>query len=421
MLGPTLILFARHIDMPPRLVGFLVAFMPLSMVLIVFTVPLVERFGPRRLMMTMWTLRNLAACGAFALPWVLAYSSPAYAWAALCVSVLAFCVMRSLGVGGWFPWLHEMLDENQRGSFFSAEAAIAQVVIVLVNLLHALVLFGDPGLYHFLLLYGVGVAAGLGSVGLMARIPGGTRTPDHERSDSSLALYRQVFANRVFLRVLLFNGAGYIALMALKTASVLYLRDEMQYSENLIMAIFTGGSITVFFTVRSWSQYAEQQGITHGAALTLLGHAVACGAFLFAVPGAAWALPVVIAAMLIALVLQTAFQVITEHGLLNYIEPAAKVAYTNTWMFTTALAMGTTPIAVGFLIDFGGSAAYTIIFTVAGVLSLLAAIFGPVFLPGAERRNEALVSLINPALTLRSLGRIAWVTAGLDPNARRSG
>jgi len=418
LVGPVLVLFAREIGMPPALVGFLLSFMPLSMGLIIFTVPLVERVGPKRLMIATWLPRNLAACAAFALPWVLWRYDPIYSWLLLAAAVLAFCVVRAVGVGGWFPWLHEIVDEEQRGAFFSAEAAVAQIVIVVLNLAYAVVLYGDPGLYHYLGIYAFGVIAGMTSVALLSRIPGGEHTPPHERAGNVFGAYRDVMTDRRFVAFLCLSTVGHIVIAAVRTASVLYMRDELTMSPNAIMAVFTVGSVAVLLSVRSWSRFAENRGTSIGAVLSLAGHGVVCLGFLLAWPGAAWSTPLVVLAMLLGLVLHTAFGVICEHACLDYVRPGARVAYTNIWMLTIALSLGLTPIASGYMIEFGGMPGYQTLFAAAGVLSLAGALYGRRYMPDIRHPDQALVNLLNPVLTLRVFGRILWVTLGLHPSAR---
>ena len=76
LVGPVVVLFGRTIDMPASWVGFLLSFMPLSMLLVMATIPLVTRFGPKKLMIATWIGRNLAASLVFLIPWALSAHGP---------------------------------------------------------------------------------------------------------------------------------------------------------------------------------------------------------------------------------------------------------------------------------------------------------------------------------------------------------
>ena len=132
VVGPTLVLFARKIEMPESKVGLLMSFAPISMVLVLLTGLIVARFGPKRVMLVAWFLRNAVACSVFAMPWAMAEFGIAAAGYVLMAATLGFCLMRAVGAGGWMPWLHEIVPEKQRSSYFSAESAISNLLNVLI-------------------------------------------------------------------------------------------------------------------------------------------------------------------------------------------------------------------------------------------------------------------------------------------------
>ncbi|MEW6219815.1 MAG: hypothetical protein AB1634_09825, partial [Thermodesulfobacteriota bacterium] len=94
--GQAMVLFARHLGMPASWVGWLLSFLPLSMLLATGTVRLVERLGPRQLLAGGWLARNLAASLVFTMPWAQAWWGPPGAWAVLLAATLGFCVVRAL-------------------------------------------------------------------------------------------------------------------------------------------------------------------------------------------------------------------------------------------------------------------------------------------------------------------------------------
>jgi hypothetical protein len=227
LVGPAMILLARHIDMPPAWVGFLISFMPLSMLLVVVNVPLVTRFGPKKVMFTAWLLRYIAISSVFTMPWAMAKWGPEAGWYVLIGAVLGFCLMRAIGAGGWFPWLHEVVPGPQRGAFFSTETGIVQLVTVAVIGLQALLLFGDPGVEQYLLIYCMGIVTGLASLFWMMRIPGGGGLPGGASIRDSVASYRAPLGNRPFLAFVLTATGCLSAVSWLNAAVVMYMRDAL--------------------------------------------------------------------------------------------------------------------------------------------------------------------------------------------------
>ena len=173
--GPALVLFARAVNMPPAWVGLLLSFLPISMLLVVFAVPLVEWLGPRKLLLWTWLARNFFSLSVFLLPWAVSRWGEAGGWQVLLFATLAFSLIRAVGVGAWYPWLHEIVPRPLLGSYLSIEAAMSQVIIIVLALAMALILGLGQGLGRFFLLYGAGIGAGFWSVQLIRKIPGGER------------------------------------------------------------------------------------------------------------------------------------------------------------------------------------------------------------------------------------------------------
>lgn len=418
LVGPVLVLFARQIQMPPSWVGFIVSFVPLSMLLAFVTVPLVEFFGPKRLMLLTWVGRNLWACLAFSLPWVLWYAHPRFGWMVLLVSILGFCAIRSIGVGGWFPWLHEIVPGRERSTYFAAESSIEHSVIVCTNLLHMIILSFSPGLYHFLAIYGIGVVAGIVSMWLMVRVPGGSRVEAHERVGINPAMYKAVFSHYEFLGFVALAAMGFASVSFLTTTSVMYMRDAMHCSPRFVMMVLTANSTLVFFTVRYWSSFAEQQGYARGLFLTMLGLGLLVWSILLQPPDLSSTLYTLPPVLMFCAAMSVAFSVIMHRAMLDYVRAEARVAYTNVWILGASLALGLSPIAVGFSIQHLGLWGYRLGFMVSGTLALTVSALSMFVLHKATAADRGAARALNPYFPLQAVGRILWITLGLHPSAK---
>jgi len=419
LVGPVLVLFAREIQMPPSWVGFVVSFVPLSMLLAFVTVPLVEYFGPKRLMLITWVGRNLWACLAFSLPWVLWYGHPRYGWMVLLLAILGFCAIRSIGVGGWFPWLHEIVPERQRSAYFSAESSIEHGVIVCANLLHLFILSYKADLDHFLLIHGLGVAAGIASMLLMVRVPGGRETAAHARMGISRAMYRDVLANREFLVFVALAALGFSAISFLTTSSVMYMRDAMHFAPRVVMLVLTANSAFVFLTVRYWSNFAEHQGTARGVFQCMLGLGLLALSLLSHAPGAEWTPYLVPPTLVFAASLAVAFSVIMHRAMLDYVQPEARVAYTNVWLLGASLALGLSPVATGFAIDYLDLWGYRLCFALAGSFALAVSLLGGRMLRNATPLDREAGRALDPLVPVQAVARILWISLGIHPSTRR--
>lgn len=419
LVGPSMVLFARKIDMPAAWVGVLLSFMPLSMILVMFTVPLVVRHGPKRLMISTWSVRNFVAAAVFLVPWAMHAAGPRAGWCILGAGILGFCLVRALGAGAWFPWLHEFLPGHQRGAYFSAETAVAQIIIVGVNLFHAILLSGSPGVGHFLFIYATGIAAGLLSIALMGRVPGGERVAPGQVDQPRATGYRAVLRDRAYLLFVARVSLGFASVTFLASAAVLYMRDLVGMSPNFIMAVMTTGSLAVFLTIRYWARFADHSGHRAAIALTLGGHGAVALAFLLLDPPSPVTPWILFPAIGMAAVLSAAFNTISHRAMLDHVPDHDRVSYTNVWILGTSLALGLTPIAAGLLIHHAGAAGFQACFLAAGLGGIACALGERLLAARAEARPRPLAALFSPAQPVRTLARIAWITSGFHPSNRR--
>ena len=416
--GAILVLFAREIGMPPAWVGFLISFMPFSMVLVAGTMPLVTLLGPRRLMFGTWLIRNLTVSAVFLMPSATASYGPRAAWYVLIAATLGFCVVRAVGAGGWFPWLHEVLPENQRGMFFTTEAAVVQTVNVAIVLLQGLLLMGNPGLDRFLVVYGVGIGVGLFSTGLMLRIPGGRAIEEVFSLAASFRSYGVALADRRFVRFvvtasLCFSSAGWLT-----SAFVMYLRDVLCLSERIILTLMATGSFGILLTIRSWGRFADHSGSGRAMSKTMTGHAIAALFFLALVPGAPWTFYLVGPAVVILNVFNAALFVAANRSLLHHVRETARVGYTSIWITMTAITMGATPILAGMVIQTWGLWGFRACFGLSAFTGIGCALACLWAVDDGRKDVETRSWMLNPVLPLRTLGRIVWITAGLHESNR---
>lgn len=422
LVGPVIVLFGRTIDMPASWIGFLLSFMPLSMLLVMATIPMVTRIGPKKLMIVTWIVRNLAASLAFLIPWALAHHGPRTAWIVLLAAVLSFCVARAAGVGGWFPWLHEVVPDGEQNTFFSTETALAQLCIVVVTLAQAAILGKEPGVGHFMAIYAFGIGAGLVSAGWLARVPGGRGAHNPEEPWNSFASYGATWADRPYMRFVVTTALCFMCLTWITASIVLYMRDQLGFSDLRIMLILSAGNLGVLLTIHYWGRFAEHTGTGYAALLAITGHSCGALVYLLLPPGAPWTVWVLPPVYVATYLLGVAYWTLTHRHMIAVVDEVHKVGYTNFWILGTALSLGVTPIVAGQVIEYLHLTGFRIAFAVAGAGGLIFGLANYWEAHLGRPWRSALNELVNPMLPVRTLARIAWVTAGMhSSNRKRSG
>lgn len=417
IVGPALVLFARKIGMPASWVGFLLSFMPFSMLLVIFTVPLVEGFGPKRVMFTSWLLRNLVTLGVFLMPPAVMLWGPHAGWFVIMASTLGFCILRAIGGGGWFPWLHEVVPERQRAAYFSAEASVTQLLNVFVMLMQAFLLRGDPGVGRFLMVYAIGIGAGLASLVWMSRVPGGAGVPEHLRENRSVTIGDAV-RDRTFLSFVVLASICFSCTSWYGSAIVLFMRDALGLMPDEIMIFTTVSSVCILLTIRYWARFAEHSGSGRAMFKTLIAHSLTAMACVLLQPSHGATIYAVFALTIAASIFGSAFWMVTHRAMLNLVKASARVPYTTLWTVCTALALGLTPISAGFLIDHIDLWGYRACFMISGIAGVASALACLWLVREKETLEPTLADLLNPLLPVRTLARIVWVTLGLHESNR---
>ncbi len=411
--GPALVLFARALNMPPAWVGLLLSFLPISMLVVVFTVPLVEWLGPRKLLLWTWLARNVLSLSVFLLPWAVSRWGEAGGWQVLLFATLAFSLIRAVGVGAWYPWLHEIVPRRLLGSYLAIEAAMSQVIIIALALAMALVLGLGQGLGRFFLLYGMGIGAGLWSVQLIRKIPGGESGVVEVVASGRRPALREALADREYRRFFILAMLGTGSVMWLNAASVMYLRDMLFYSETRIMLLLAAGGIGVACTVHFWGRAADRFGSVPAMIQLLGAHALLAFCWWGLLPGGRMTGLLAVVVIVFTTIFNGAFTMVSASGMLCRVRDEGRVAYTSLWILGVSTANGLPPILAGLLIDYLGMAGFRLCFFIAGCVGLAAA--GLMFGLSAEEGKPPLLELrhlIQPSQPLRSLARVFWITLG---------
>jgi MFS family permease len=388
LVGAAMILFARHIEMPPAWVGVLIAALPFAQLIVLVSAPLVSRYGAKRVMFTAWLVRNVLMCAVFAMPLALAYGGNRLGWYLLLFSTIAFCVARAIGAGAWFPWVHEILPGAQRPKFFSLESSMMHVTTIFVILVQAVLLRGEPGVGNYLSVYAFGVLAGFTSLWAMARVPAGTSTRQLLTLPASFRMQREALRDRPFALFVAIAMLGYCSLTWLGASYVMFLRDGLGYASQTIMLLTALGSLSVLITVRYWGDVAAQHGNPAAMVRCLFGHALVAGAFAL-LPGTAPWLPVALVPLLLAAFSFGAGYGVAAHGaMLDRVREDARVGYTNLWIVGIALSLGITPILAGTVIEQFPALGFQACFLISMVSGVLCVLFGRLHL--AEPSPDAL-------------------------------
>ncbi len=413
VVGQVLILFARSLGMPADLVGLLISFVPFSMLLVVVSIPAVESFGPRKLLITTWFFRNILISAVFFIPLITAHYGQKAGWLVLLFAVLGFALTRAFGVGAWYPWLHEIVPRESISDYFSSETILVQITNIVLAVLIAQVLAHFSGLTSFYMVYGAGVVVGLISVGMLVFMPGGNKIPKVSGTESRYDSFYKAFADKPYRHFIIVISVALSSLMWVGSASIMYLRDVMLFSDDRIMFIAALGGIAVAFSIRSWSNFADRQGSNKVMAKMMHLHALAALCWFLLMPGSRFGFALAVLAMVGSMVFSISLFTVASRTMLGLVKDEGKIGYTSLWIFGVSLSNGIPPILAGQLIDHFGVLGFRLCFAISIFLGISVS-FLLKNLPeeGVMPDLPYLSVLVRPLQPVRWMGRMAWVSLG---------
>jgi len=251
--GQILILFARQVGASLADIGLLAALLPFASIIQLGVAPLVNRFGPRALMLAGWGARTAVAAGLFLVPMAARTGGSAAATQVLLVVMAGFYLCRAIGMSSWLPIIQEIVLPQDRGVYLSRQEWMRQVSIVLIAVLTALYLIGTPSLARFMHVIALGVIAAAASLYFLWRVPdvGSLAEPlDRDYLRRALAPLREP----VFQRYLWFSVALRAILSAFGPFLVVFMRETLHLSTSAVIAITTVGSLGAIATLGWWGQ-----------------------------------------------------------------------------------------------------------------------------------------------------------------------
>ncbi len=410
IVGQVLILFGRAIDMPSSWVGILISFLPLSLFLVIFSISAVEKYGPRKVLIYTWLLRNIFASTVFTIPFAVKIWGEEAAWYILLFATLGFSMVRAFGVSAWLPWLHELVPKNLLGTYFSFETIISQTISVGLTFGIARIMNMSEDLNRFYWVYFIGVMVGLISILYIKRIPGGLSTSMEVAAREKFSAISKAIKDRQYKRFIIFIIISMSSIMWINVSSILYLRDILGYTDSKIMYFLAAGAFGIAVTIRYWAKHAEKFG-SHKTMSGLIGaHSVIAFSWCVLLPASSWTsiltLPIIVAGS----VFSAGFLIVASRGMMCLVHQQNRVGYTSLWIVGISISNGLPPIIAGKLIDLFHMTGFRICFLISGICGIFTALIWNSFQIDDEAVPISNLHLIvRPTQPLRSVSRLVWL------------
>ncbi|NDV00251.1 MFS transporter [Pseudoroseicyclus tamaricis] len=375
-----LTLFAAEMGLGEGQIGVLGGIMPFLQVAGLLALPVIGRFGSRRVAASALTARYGFLCLFFLTPFFLGDVDVVFA--ILLVAMTGFALCRATAEAALIPWSQEFIPRAIRGRVAGRNALIYLPVALVVSWLIRWWLDGQTGLWRFYPVFAAGILCGIaGSLSLLG-LRGGAPAARGRRAGPRLRALAEPLGDRNFLVFLAASGTQYLILAALNLFLLLFFRDlGMRSGELVFLSALTPVGAALGTLAAGW--LVDRYG-TRPVFLTLIGGQILLFLalpFMTAEMGGL-AVLVAVAFFFFGLFAQTAMAIGGVY-MLNVVPPASKEAFTTLHYITVGLVGGAATVFAGMLLArlslapltlFGHAfAPFTVLFALAAMLSLVAA------------------------------------------------
>lgn len=247
--GAPLVLFAAELGIDKDRIGLIGGIPPLFQILGIASLPVVLRFGTKRVAALALIVRYLFLLPLFMAP--LFAATPDIAFALIFGAVICYAICRTLSEAAATPWSQEIIPRLVRGQI-SGKIALAYLPVALIgSFLIQLWLDGQNGIERFYPVFAAGIVIGIVGGASLFGLGGGEPRPSRRSGLDALRQLRVPLRDRNFLAFLYSSGTQYLVFSALSIFMLLFFRERLGISSGqivLMAALIPVGSAAGSYT-----------------------------------------------------------------------------------------------------------------------------------------------------------------------------
>jgi len=258
--GAFLAAFALELGASNLVIGLLAAIPPLTQVLQVPTVYLVERVGNRRAVTVIASfISRLAWIAVIAIPFV--FSVRIGLWVLL-GTLIFHTAVGAVSACSWLSWMRDLLPIERLGDFFSRRMALMVAVNIALSIIASLFIDywqsneADQMLVGYSVLFATAMIAGLIGVYLLARTPEPTMT--HSAQDDFWHQIVEPFKDLNFRNLVSFLGAWNFAINLATPFFTVYMLDQLEMNLSLVIVLGTLSQLVHLMCLRMWGKFIDK-------------------------------------------------------------------------------------------------------------------------------------------------------------------
>jgi MFS family permease len=272
--GSVFVLFLAELGLTKTQIGAMLSLLPFSNLVAVFIAPTIGRYGYKRTFLVAWGVRTVVTVFLLLTPWVASQFGIEAVLLYVSAIVAGFAIWRSVGMTARLPWEQEFVPDSVRGKFSALSNVFSQFTAFWAVILAGFVVGQTAGLTGFIILFALGVVAGVIAIRAAANVPGGAPTRGSRTDSASYGNLLEATRDQNF-RLFLVGVAGFtMASGPIASFLPLFMEEEVGLSSGQVVWLQNGTLLggLVFGYLWGWlaDRYGSKPVMMSGIALQVL-------------------------------------------------------------------------------------------------------------------------------------------------------
>jgi Major Facilitator Superfamily/HEAT repeats len=222
--GAPFTLFLTELGFGSDRIGILGGMMPFFQVFGIAFLPLIMRFGSKRVATVAFTARYLFLALFLAVPFFLPDLNTVF-WV-LFAAMALFSLARTIAEAAFVPWSQEIIPRSIRGSISGKLALFYLPVGLLVSYVVKLWLDAQMGIDRFYVVFLFAIVVGIFGAASLLGLAGGRPGANHTRGMAAFRALAAPLRDRNFALFLVSSGTQYLVFLVVNLFLILYFKEK---------------------------------------------------------------------------------------------------------------------------------------------------------------------------------------------------
>jgi len=251
----------------PQQIGILAALPMFANIIQIFGSYIIEKTGKKKMLCFLCVIASRSL-------WILIIMLPLAIFSTLqdfrvwvLVGVIGLSsLFGSLSGVAWLAWMSELVPEDIRGTYFGKRNMIASACGMVFILLGGKFItiwevhYSEANPYGFIILFVLGLAAGLAAAWFLSRIPEAESIKKGKDKGFNFSVFFQPLKDRNFLTLILFVSAWMFAIQLAAPFYGVFMIENLKIDFSTITIFGTFATLATLFMMKIWGPISDNLG-----------------------------------------------------------------------------------------------------------------------------------------------------------------